>query len=76
MTENREKTDLLNRIFTTAAETWGAEEAETLRPTLEQAIEALLIVEAFPLTSPEEPAHLALILPPVQTRREPKATGA
>ncbi len=75
MTENREKNELLNRVLATASETWGAEEAETLRPTLEQAVEAFWIVEAFPLAPTEEPAHPALILHHVRKRRDAGKRG-
>lgn len=75
MTENREKNELLNRILATASETWGAEEAETLRPTLESAVEAFWIVEAFPLAPMEEPAHPASILHHVLKRRDAGTKG-
>lgn len=57
MAREPNKDEILGRLMEAAAERWGREEVERLRPALERAAEAVRGVEEFHLAPEEEPVY-------------------
>ncbi|RMF85175.1 MAG: hypothetical protein D6736_17825 [Nitrospinota bacterium] len=55
--DEKQRKERLRTIITAASErVWGVERTEALQPTLEEMVDQLVQVTAFPLALEEEPA--------------------
>ena len=72
MTGELTKSEILRSLITAAAERWGKEEAERMKPSLESMAEAICDVGGFRLMPEEEPANMATILHQTRQRAEEK----
>ena len=75
MADNHEKVEVLNRLISTASETWGEVEAENMRSSLELAAEVFCTVEAFTLKPMEEPAQQTSIFHQARKRHGSEKDG-
>jgi hypothetical protein len=72
MTGEFTKSEILRSLMTAAAERWGAEEVERMKPSLEVMAEAIWNVGSFRLMPEEEPATMATMFHQTRQRAEEK----
>jgi len=72
MTRELTKPEILRDLMTNAAERWGKEEAERMKPSLDSIAEAICSVGSFRLMHEEEPANMATIFHQTRQRAEEK----